>query len=530
MGWNKEVSLRHDPSQVSFKTVEDELKIYPEYTNVHRIIYECREMLVRAKYREAALSITLKSLSILGRDENVPEDSPEPVALLGASNMWAIYNGDPDSELWEPTLGGVYALTHVQGIRASEYDPWQWVNGHPYGFLAYSQGWVEVAFKVEGDEESVIALHGNVNVRISYTNMLQPENPPYYQQPCQVGFGSIVITQGVDTSYPQADRYAHVGCRVYKYGSGRWAKVRILNGLPGMLYSYMNPNVYPNCWVDKKGEYMLDFLLSTEEAFIELHWDNVPESAFERCLVGHVDVAEPFGPDTKPPRPNPPFHATQPTPYFKYIEAEDSMPEHFELRITGRSGICEDYESPPVKYRAFSKYGSPRITDFLLSTRWDVFVRIIPIQDAVGYDWQTLDNAATENPAGSVTRITFANSGILEVGDEIKIRGTIANNGLHTVTAVDGGGTWFEFDEGIYLSETIPADAELTLLDKCYGWDEWAVEPCRLWEFAVQAKDSAQPQNNMTKLSEYKQVGMPDEFPKEIYDRLFDDDPYQPPD
>ncbi len=76
---------------------------------------------------------------------------------------------------------------------------------------------------------------------------------------------------------------------------------------------------------------------------------------------------------------------------------------------------------------------------------------------------QNLDNAATSNPSGTITRVAMTSHNYV-VDDYVRIVGMDDVSGPHQVVAVSDA-NHFDFDAGVYTAQTPPGDASETTTD-----------------------------------------------------------------
>lgn len=318
---------------------------------------------------------------------------------------------------------------------------------------------------------------------------------------------------------------------------------------------------------------------------VVLDWEDVPESVFERDFIGHIDAPLTPVVDNMPPRPNPPVFHIDAQVYFKFIkpygvgkipedpsewiyntayleedyildpitlkmidggevyelykakqnivnkttypsenpEEWEWVPFWFELRIKADCCLCTDDEGNdnPIKYKMICAEDEDLNRDWSAQREADVLVGdniLLPSPVAL--------TGTSYNPPGTTkTRIYYAGS--FAVDDIVMMKYTSIEgayiDGIFTVVGVgsDVGGTYFEVDRGFYVEQYFCDYAVAYNLTEIYDVGDWNSEACKDYQFAFQAKDSASPQNNLTKIGRYKDVVEPEEYPAEIIEELF---------
>ncbi len=519
IGWNPNISERHDPIQIAPHDNQ-------EWERLAKIALEIKDKLCQVKFRHATLGVSSKLENYTpALSDQVPspattfEDYGRNRLALGRADYY-----DPDPNNWGS--GGPSILQRFGVRHESSSSPAFW---NELGALV-GNNFNEAAMHLTGDDELVAALHGSAMIRFKAYHVyddpawiLADISTTYMPTKASLlGFGSVTWQQTSDgttqLSDNQADQfeYAQVTLPVAIRGSDnkRWAFITF-KGQPLMPHrSFDGGGTTVHSY--SKYQHWLSVSLGSGTS-IPVEYDRVPVSVWEYNQIGHVDAEPAYKTgDKNPPQPDPPVNHEIAIGKFSYLSVEGEFEGgDFNMIITGKCGLCQDMEgSDPVEYRGVQDnrfYASP----FLPSREWFLLHKTMSWQEALIEHWLTLDAGATTNPSGTVTRILFSNADEwFDVGDEITIRGTLINNGDWDVLAVSS--TTFDIDRGNYELETVAA-GEVRHTGTGYGKTEWLLDAVSTTKWGVQARDNAIPVNNKTGFSAFKEIQEPEKYPWEVY-------------
>jgi hypothetical protein len=545
IAYNPNISERHDPKLIYYDK-NGELKLH--YKLMPELILEMGELIWPTIFQKVAATLTTYFGEFFG-------DAGDGYPTIGA------YIAD--------YMGQALAAFHREVEAGKDANGNGWSEG--YGWLGskvtgsvdsgdnfeppYSIGPTEEqavgffchAFKINWDS-SLKGLPDKVLVRMKWLDQVQSYHsngdPVYYPQEV-ADAQSQVVTSGAK-------------CR-YKYLEGK---------TDGSLY-FLDPKIVPSPYAGPSAANHaffgfarfldLAFRLFNGTVAVELNWENVPESVFDRCLIDHIDLPTTPQADTKPPRPNPPVWHDDAYSYFKLVapcggdkitdytvwlggegvlEGEYKLhngdlyratcnvvnttvppgsnyaeykwiPPTFELRVAGVSCLCEDHEgSVPLKYRMVCDDDGELTSEYLTSRSADVFCDEIEMTEIPLYEVVVEDNGS------GFMRILCDSSGF-EIDDKVLFKQCDLYREINTVTAKGEG--YVDFDIG-YYGIAFGVNAVMYNLTKIYDETSWNADLVSGYNFSLQAKDSSTPTNNETSLSVRKNPIIPAEWPGYIFE------------
>ena len=535
IGWNQEISERHDPKP-KYKSNGE---VVLQYDLTAEMLYEMFEILNATHYIESAFDVQIKYGAFPDFGFHTYDAQTIGKYLNSAiAECQKTYDDDvEDNPCWQGTppeeapfnLGSyTYCLYNPPG--STEW--YLYVENAQLYFtaIAIKATWSQV---LKGQPK-------HIWLRVSVWDSKQLAEPSNLQS---IQTAGPLHTPNI-VAYNETARLHYLSMRLEVDGDWHFLIPKLKPLAPYREYQG-NP---PGSKISLLGEAFInidEILVDETSIFIEQGWKELPDDVWDFSFLNHLDASLTSEPDALPPRPNPPRFSTEPYVYFKFvrpytvgqyeqweegayneddyrlygtelyqakqnIEEEDIpppnnptewlwIPPKFEMRVKSEICLCEDYEgSDPVLYRAVGMDSAPT-SDWSTSREPDVYIKDIELPAAIN-----LLNVATQNPSGTQTKIYHSGSQLSPADSLIEIRGTNYNNGIWRIVTggSDGGGTYFVIDKGWYQVETIPADYAVV-----YNWSDiytaadWNNDIVKNYQFKAQSKDGASPQNNESQLS-----------------------------
>lgn len=519
VGWNREISIRHDGFAVDFNLDCDTGEMeYQVYYKLHpQLLIDAYDLLNLALYKEIALpGLSIRSLSITGSYTNATGGSIG--SALGqarglASSLFS-YISDPDS--WpNPAITPVYSSDGQGNTSFNNIG----VAGFPVIATSYTaQEYTSLSPKVK--TSSCTAVYNCIAFKISEWT------PPLKTLPKKLAIkitlkslwqGNPVseFAQSVNGIHNHIDDSQYVFKYYYHYiqgdVGGDWHVLK-----PEEVWSQYyeskidNGNIKTTTWNCQQQMNVYEINIETIRPIVTIDYGSTDESYFTDNFF-HTDAPRALIVDDKPPYPTPihlgsspyvelilvlPYDLENPENVTEWIYDEDYnaadkvfrlingkkqlytaknnivdtdlRPEanstewewsepYVELRIYGKCGICKDHEnSNPVKYSLLCGEDENLDTEFTAEREKMIVFKNIPLRMA----------AAGNIYGDSGTKVKLYYSGSLEAkaGDIIEL---IAGNntsyaGIYTVDSVGTGYIIFDThhyfdtdDEGTELTGTI---------------------------------------------------------------------------